>query len=449
MSPNPHTASAASRSKLPANTDRRPSSTCSAPVQQRIGPVDRRPQRLLALQRGAAAPGQQPEPLVQAVVQAAPATSSAAGPRPARWPAASRPAAGRSTPPAGRSARPRPGRRPAPGPGPRTARPHRRTQPPRSRIAGSGQRQRRHPVDGLAADAQRLPAGGQQVHPRAAPHDRVRGLGAAADQVLAVIQHDQHILRGQGIQQGLQGGPARLGRRAPAPRRWPPATASSLGDRGQLHQPDPVPGPIQQLGGHLQAQPGLAAPAGPVKVTRRAGFHQGPDLCHLPVPADERRQLGGQIVRQRRVAQRPQRRELRVQGRRAAAGRSVPGAPGPSAGARPDRPAPRPAAASPAPAPPPTPTPAPAPHADRGHPGGPVHLQAHQAGGRLRRLAAMDSHPHPDPLPARPRMSWRACCISSTAATHARGEENTAKNASPCVSTSLPSCAASADRISA
>ena len=42
-----------------------------------------------------------------------------------------------------------------------------------------------------------------------------------------------------------------------------------------------------------------------------------------------------------------------------------------------------------------------------------------------------------------------AYCICSTATTHARGEENTAKNASPCVSTSRPSCAASADRISA
>jgi hypothetical protein len=48
------------------------------------------------------------------------------------------------------------------------------------------------------------------MHPRAAPHDRLRGLGAAADQVLAVIHHDQHILRGQGIQQDLQHRPARL-----------------------------------------------------------------------------------------------------------------------------------------------------------------------------------------------------------------------------------------------
>ena len=51
--------------------------------------------------------------------------------------------------------------------------------------------------------------------------------------------------------------------------------------------------------------------------------------------------------------------------------------------------------------------------------------------------------------PAGQAFAARACCISSTAATHARGEENTAKNASPCVSTSLPSCAARADRISA
>ena len=43
----------------------------------------------------------------------------------------------------------------------------------------------------------------------------------------------------------------------------------------------------------------------------------------------------------------------------------------------------------------------------------------------------------------------RARCISSTAATHARGEANTAKNASPCVSTSLPAWAARDDRMTA
>ena len=33
--------------------------------------------------------------------------------------------------------------------------------------------------------------------------------------------------------------------------------------RGQFNQPDPVPEPVEQPGGHLQAQPGLAAPPGP------------------------------------------------------------------------------------------------------------------------------------------------------------------------------------------
>ena len=44
---------------------------------------------------------------------------------------------------------------------------------------------------------------------------------------------------------------------------------------------------------------------------------------------------------------------------------------------------------------------------DRSHPRSPVHLQAHQAGSRLRRFPAVDAHPHPHPLPARPRMALK------------------------------------------
>jgi len=36
-----------------------------------------------------------------------------------------------------------------------------------------------------------------------------------------------------------------------------------VGDRGQLGQPHPVAGSVEQFGGHLQAQPGLPGPAGP------------------------------------------------------------------------------------------------------------------------------------------------------------------------------------------
>ena len=137
-----------------------------------------------------------------------------------------------------------------------------RLRRPGVRIAGSRKRQRRHPVNGLSADAERLAAGGQQMHPRAAPQDQLSGLGAGADQVLAVVEHDQDVQGGQRIQQGLGDGPAGL----PGDPQRPGNGRRHrilVGDRGQLHQPHPITGPIQQLGGHLQAQPGLAAPPGP------------------------------------------------------------------------------------------------------------------------------------------------------------------------------------------
>ena len=215
--------------------------------------------------------------------------------------------------------------------------------------------------------------------------------------------HDQHILQRQGIQQRLQRRPARLGGQ-PQRLRDGRRHRVLVGDRGQLRQPHPVPGPIQQLGRHLQPQPGLAAPAGPGQGDQPRRFHQRPDLGHLPVPADERRQLGGQIVRQRRVAQRPQRREP---GRRPAAV---------SWKIRSGRPrsfsrcTPRSASAAPGGSPSRTSTAAASdtstcpPWRDRGHPGGPVHLQAYQPSRCPRRLPAMDPHPHPHPLPARPGM---------------------------------------------
>ena len=241
------------------------------------------------------------------------------------------------------------------------------------------------------------------MHPRAAPRDRLRGLRAAADQVLAVIHHDQHILRGEGIQQSLQRRQAWLPSKPQRPgdgRRH----RVLVGDRGQLRQPRPVPGPIQQLGRHLQPQPGLPAPPGPGQSDQARRLHQGPDLGHLPVPADERRQLGGQVIRQRRVIQRPQRRESRLQARRVQLEDPLRAAQvlqpvHPQIGQRRARRQPaadqrgrrlRDQHLTPV--------------GRRGHPGGPVHLQAHQARRRPRRFPAMDAHPHPDPLPARPGM---------------------------------------------
>jgi hypothetical protein len=135
-------------------------------------------------------------------------------------------------------------------------------------------------VDSLSADAQWLSAGDHQVHSWATPHDGIGGLGAGTDQVLAVVQHDHHILEGEGIEQGFQGRPARLGG---DPQRLTDGQGHAVlvGDRGQLHQPDPITGPIQQPGSQLQAQPGFAAPPGPGQRDQAARCHQGPDLGQL------------------------------------------------------------------------------------------------------------------------------------------------------------------------
>ena len=133
--------------------------------------------------------------------------------------------------------------------------------------------------------------------------------------MLAVVQHDRRILRGQGIQQGLQGRPARL---PGQPQRLTDGRRHRVlvGDCGQLHQPDPITGPIQQLSGHLQAQPGLATSPRPGQRDQASRSHQGPDFGQLPAAADKRRQLGREIVRQRRVPQRAQRREPSSKARR-------------------------------------------------------------------------------------------------------------------------------------
>ena len=139
--------------------------------------------------------------------------------------------------------------------------------------------------------------------------------------MLAVVQHDQHILRCQRIQQRLRGRSARL---FGQPQRLRDGRRHRVlvGDRGQLRQPHAVPRPAQQPGGQLQAQPGLAAPARPGQRDQTAGLRQNPDLAQLPVTADKPRHLGRQIML---PARRPRRRARpggqHLPGRDAAAGR--------------------------------------------------------------------------------------------------------------------------------
>ena len=98
------------------------------------------------------------------------------------------------------------------GPGPVDEQGHgvRRSRRREPRLRPGRERQRRHSVDGLAVDAERLAAGRHQMDVGAAAQDGVGDLGAGADQVLAVVQDDQDVLGGEGVEERLEGGTPRL-----------------------------------------------------------------------------------------------------------------------------------------------------------------------------------------------------------------------------------------------
>ena len=85
-------------------------------------------------------------------------------------------------------------------------------------------------------------------------------------------------------------------------------------DRGQLDQPHPVGELPGQLGRDLERQAGLADPAHSGQRDEPMGRHQFAQHLHLVVTADEARRLHRQVARHR--VQGPQRRELGLAGRR-------------------------------------------------------------------------------------------------------------------------------------
>ena len=99
-------------------------------------------------------------------------------------------------------------RRPGARPGQRAA----CQEQPHGRRAGQGlsislfrrHGQRRHREDGLAGNAQRLPAGREHPQARGAAQQRRRQRGAGAEQVLAVIQDEQQLGGVQPVAQRLE-----------------------------------------------------------------------------------------------------------------------------------------------------------------------------------------------------------------------------------------------------
>ncbi len=113
-----------------------------------------------------------------------------------------------------------------------------------------GQVKRLNPPDGLAADPQRLAAGGDDPQPRAPGQQQLHERGAVADLMLAGVEEQQHVPRAQRLGQ-------RLSQRDTRFLEYPDRGRHQLGGRtapvGRLDQPGLVEiGPrLIRAGDHL------------------------------------------------------------------------------------------------------------------------------------------------------------------------------------------------------
>ena len=192
-------------------------------------------------------------------------------------------------------------RRPGTRPGQRAA----RQEQPHRRHAGQGpgirlfrrHGQRRHREDGLAPNAQRLPAGRQHPQPRGAAQQRRRQRGARAEQVLAVIQDEQQLGRMQPVAQRLD---HRHLAGLPDPQRLHHLGRHQLriGDARQVSQPRPVTETLcRGCGrGEFDRQPRLAGAARPGQGDQPGLAEQAVQRGQVPLPPHETGQPGRQIV---------------------------------------------------------------------------------------------------------------------------------------------------------
>lgn len=250
-----------------------------------MAPADGRPQRLVPLQRAPAAPGQQPE----AVVQPLQHLLGRQGPQPPRRqlqgqrdpvePAAQLPGVGAAV-----LGQPEVGAHPG---GPLGEQPERV-------LVGHG----RERVDGLARQLQRQPARRQDPQPRGAAQQLPYQRGALVHQVLEAVDHQQEAAVGAvlhdrraGRPGGVVGEPQRLGHGV--------FQQTGVVDGGQLHQPHPVAVPFLQKRRGSGDQAGLADPAHPGHGHEPGLVEGAGESGQFALPAHEVVQLGGQIARVR------------------------------------------------------------------------------------------------------------------------------------------------------
>jgi hypothetical protein len=214
--------------------------------EQVVAPVDRGPQRLLAGQRGAAASAEHVEAVAEAHSDLVERQRGRAGRgeldgqrHAVQTPADLLHGAGGAI------------------------RGHRSPAAPRRRARRTAARlgQRGHPPDDLVGAAQRLAARGQDAHAGPGAQNLLGQAGARVDQVLAVVEHDQRLARGQMRHQRLQ---AERDAGIGTPTASAAACATSAGSLRLARSTNQAPSGscASRVGRGLERQPRLAAAPG-------------------------------------------------------------------------------------------------------------------------------------------------------------------------------------------
>jgi hypothetical protein len=169
------------------------------------------------------------------------------------------------------------------------------------------QSERRHRAQSLAPDRKRLSTRCEHPNAGAAGQNRLGDLCCRADQVLAVVQHDQALLIAQALDETCPG----IGRRDMSGGLrgiHPPSLAQpqriddrlcdvfGIGDRSQFDQPHAVRKPFGEPMTDLDGEPGLTGATRPHESHQPRFVEALSDQGEFGVPADEGGEWGRQIV---------------------------------------------------------------------------------------------------------------------------------------------------------
>ncbi len=165
--------------------------------------------------------------------------------------------------------------------------------------AGGGKRQRRHLPGHLTGQPEELPAGHQHGQIGAGGQKRLDEAGRRLNEVLGVVEHEQHPFAlevfSEPVQGGIRGASQSGGRHSQGAGHGLRQQGRVM-ERPHVHPPDAVGEGVEHTRDGFQGQAALAASAEAGEGDEAGGLEQVPDVHQFPGPADKGGEGGRKVV---------------------------------------------------------------------------------------------------------------------------------------------------------